>query len=129
MSRLVLSLSVLLVITSRFHCAAAYCNTKCIERPTDIPNFTFLYISNKHKYYSVGRDSSVGMVIFRTHLDRRPSNLLYNGYWVSFPGVKRPERGVNQQSTSSAEVKQRVELCLYSPPVPSWPVLGRNLPG
>jgi len=29
---------------------------------------------------------------------------------------------------SSAEVKKRVELSLYSPTGPSWPVLGRTLP-
>jgi hypothetical protein len=31
-----------------------------------------------------------------------------------FPGVKRPERGVNHPPPSSAEVKERVELHLYS---------------
>ena len=40
----------------------------------------------------------------------------------SFPGVKRPGRGVNQPP-SSAEVKERVELYLFSPSGPSWPVL------
>ena len=34
---------------------------------------------------------------------------------VSFPGVKRPGRGVNHPPTSSAEVKERIELYLYSP--------------
>jgi len=42
----------------------------------------------------------------------------------SFPGVKRPGRGVDHPSPSSAEVKERVELYLYSPSGPSWPVLG-----
>jgi len=28
----------------------------------------------------------------------------------SFPGVKRPERGVDQPQPSNAEVKERVEL-------------------
>jgi hypothetical protein len=54
--------------------------------------------------------------------------LLYNGYRVSFPGVKRPGRGVDHPPSSSAEVKERVELYLYSPSGPSWPVLGRTLP-
>ena len=40
-----------------------------------------------------------------------------------FPGVKWPGRGVNHPSTSSAEVKERVELYLYSPFGPSWPVM------
>ena len=42
--------------------------------------------------------------------------------------VKRPGRGVNHPPPSRAEVQERVELYLYSPPGPSWPVLGRPLP-
>jgi hypothetical protein len=38
----------------------------------------------------------------------------YNGYRVSFPGVKRPGRGVDHPPTSSARVKERVQLYLYS---------------
>ena len=78
----------------------------------------------------IGRDSSVGIAtrygldgpgvesrrgeIFRTHPDRPwgPPSLLYNGYRVSFPGVMRPGRGVEHLS---AEVKERVEIYLYSP--------------
>jgi hypothetical protein len=41
----------------------------------------------------------------------------------SFPGVKRPGRGV-EPTPSSAMVKERVELYLYSPSGPSWTVLG-----
>jgi len=44
------------------------------------------------------------------------------------PGVKRPGRGGDHPPPSSAEVKERVELYLYSPFGPSWPVLGRALP-
>jgi hypothetical protein len=36
------------------------------------------------------------------------------GSWV-LPGVKRPGRGVEYSPISSAEVKERVELYLYSP--------------
>jgi hypothetical protein len=46
----------------------------------------------------------------------------------SFPGVKRPGRGVDHPPLSSAEVKERVELYLYSPSGSSRPVLGRPLP-
>jgi len=40
------------------------------------------------------------------------------------PGVKRQGRGVDHPPQSSAEVKERVELYLYSPSGPSWYVLG-----
>jgi len=42
----------------------------------------------------------------------------------SFPGVKRPRNGVDHPPTSSAEIKERVELCLYSTTGPSWLVIG-----
>ena len=46
--------------------------------------------------------------------------------WVPglFPGVKRPERGVDHSPTSSTKAKERVDLYLFSPFGPSWPVLG-----
>ena len=46
----------------------------------------------------------------------------------SFPGLKRRGRGVNQPPKSSAEVKELVELCLYSPSEPSWQVIRWTLP-
>jgi len=42
----------------------------------------------------------------------------------SFLGVKRPGRGVDHPPPSSAEVKERVKLYLYSPYGPSRPVPG-----
>jgi len=39
-------------------------------------------------------------------------------------GVKRPGRDVDHPPPSSAEVKEKVELYLYSPSGSSWPVLG-----
>ena len=44
----------------------------------------------------------------------------------SFPGVNWPGRGFNHALPSSAVAKERVELYLYSPSGPSWPVLGRT---
>jgi len=42
----------------------------------------------------------------------------------SFPGLKRPGRGVDHPPSSCAEIKGRVELYICSPSRPSWPVLG-----
>jgi len=41
----------------------------------------------------------------------------------SFPEANRKGHGVDHPP-SSAEVKEKVELSLYSPCGPSWPVLG-----
>jgi len=65
----------------------------------------------------------VGGEISRTRPDRLcsppTSYIICTG---SFPGVKRPVRDVDHPSASSAEVKKRVELYLYSPSGPTWAV-------
>jgi len=92
----------------------------------------------------VGQDSSVdslqagwsgdripvGGEIFGIRADRPwgPTGLLYNGYQVSFPGVKRPGRGIDHPPASSAEGKERIELYLCFPSGSSWPVKGGILP-
>jgi len=90
-------------------------------------------------YVKVGRYSSAditgctvplsnagGGEIFRARPDRPwgPPSLLYNGYRVSYLVVKRAGRGVDRPSPSSGMVNERIELYLYSPSGPSWPVLG-----
>jgi len=67
----------------------------------------------------VGRDSVVGTVT-RYGLDGpaieswwRPTS--YTMGSGCFPEAKRPRRGVERTSPSSTEVKERVELRLYSP--------------
>ena len=42
---------------------------------------------------------------------------------VPFPRIKRQGRSVDHPPPSTAEVKERAELYLYSPSGPSWPVL------
>jgi len=67
--------------------------------------------------------------IFCTSPDRpwcSPS-LLYSVCRVSFPGVKRPGRGVDHPSLFSVDVKKRVELYLYPPSGPLWSLLGWTL--
>jgi hypothetical protein len=49
-----------------------------------------------------------------------PPSVLYNGYWVSFQGVKWLGCGIDHPFASSADGKERVELYLFSPSVPSW---------
>jgi hypothetical protein len=63
----------------------------------------------------IGSDPG-GDEVFGTRSDRQrgPPSLLYNGYRVSLPRVKRRRRGLDHPPTSSAEVKERVELYLYS---------------
>jgi len=90
----------------------------------------------------VGQDSSVGLAT-RYGLDdpgiesrwgarfsasvqtgpaARPAS--YTMGTESFPGIKRSGRGIDHRLPSSTQVKERVELYLYSPSGPSWPVLG-----
>jgi hypothetical protein len=60
----------------------------------------------------------------RPNRPRGLPNLIHNWYRVSFLGVKRPVGG----PPSSAEVKEKVDLYLYSPFGPSCSVIGRALP-
>jgi hypothetical protein len=80
------------------------------------------YVFRAINFRNVGRDSSVGIAtgwtvrgsnpgggeIFLTRPDRpwgSPS-LLYNRYRVSFPGVKRPGRGVNHPPNLTPRLKK-----------------------
>jgi hypothetical protein len=51
---------------------------------------------------------------------------VYNGCRVSSPGVKGSGRGVSHPALFTAEVKERVELCLYSPSGPLWQAIGEH---
>jgi hypothetical protein len=64
-----------------------------------------------------GIESHLWSQIFCTHpeLSWIPPCLLYNGYEVTFPGLKRSRCGIHNPPYSSTEVKERVELYLYSP--------------
>ena len=66
------------------------------------------------------------IIIISTCPDRHwgPPSLLYNGNRVFFPRVKQPGRGLDHPPPSNAEIKERVELYLYSPSGLSWPAIG-----
>jgi len=68
--------------------------------------------------------------------DRIPVGARYSATVQTGPGahptscamaVKRPRRGGDQRTPCRAEAKELVELYLYSPSGPSWPVLGLTL--
>jgi len=48
-----------------------------------------------------------------------------NGF---FPGAKQPGRVVDHPPPNSTQVKERVELYIYSPSGPSWPIPGWIVP-
>ena len=93
----------------------------------------------------MGQDSSVGIATcyglegsgiesrrgrdFPTRPDRPwgSPNLLHNGYWVSFPAVKRLWCGIEHPYQSSDDVKERVQLYFCSPSGLSWPLQGLTL--
>ena len=101
-----------------------------LQFPVGNNSYFYLFIHTR-----VGRDSSVGIAT-RYRLDGPGSNPgggeifcpTYSMGTGSFPGIKWPGRGVDQPSSSRAEVKERVELYLYSPSWPSWCVLEWTLP-
>ena len=95
-----------------------------------------------HIAHGMSRDSSVGIatrygldgpgieswwgVRFSTPVQTSPGahSVSYTLGTGSFPGLKRPGRGADHPPPTSAEVKERVELYLYTPSGPSWLVLG-----
>jgi hypothetical protein len=115
------------------HCV---CVCVCLYRMAQ--NSCDIWRSNTLLLMSTDRHSAVGIA---TRYDRNwrgrdfphPSRLEL-GFtqpavkWVPgiFRGVKRPARGANHPSLSSAEVKESVELYLYYPSELSWPVTGRT---
>ena len=55
--------------------------------------------------------------------EARPPSLLHRGCRVSTPKVKRTGRDVDHPTPSSAKINERVQLHLYYPSGPSWPLL------
>ena len=67
--------------------------------------------------WTVWRSNPGGGEIFRTRPDRSwgPPSLLHNVYRLSYPGVQRLGRGFDHPTPPTVDVKERVQLDLYSP--------------
>jgi len=76
--------------------------------------------------WKVRGSNTVGGEIFHTCPEQPsgPTSLLCDEYRVPFSGVKRPGPGVDHPPSFSAEVKERLELYVYSYSGSSWPVIG-----
>jgi hypothetical protein len=89
---------------------------------TPPPTISFLFVSFTLSYFL-----SLYFTFFPSSL--HTSIIFYFVPLSSFPSVLLyPVRGVDHPHSSRAEVKERVELYLYSPSGSSWPLLGWNLP-
>jgi hypothetical protein len=112
------------------------CYHRRLSAPSNITRVVFYQPGWRIRYSDLlwaGRPGDripVGGEIFRTrpHPPSGQPSLLSNGQRDFFPRVKRPRSGVNHKLSSGAEVKERVELYLYSTSEILWPVLGWSLP-
>jgi hypothetical protein len=111
----------------KLHSITAQKSVKCIYTTVTTSNPTFFFRS------LVGdrmvRESNLGGGGGGARLSAPPPGsvappVFYTKDTVSFPGVKRSKRDGDYTPPISTEVKERKELYLYSPPGPSWPVLG-----
>jgi len=97
-----------------------------LKATTILPDYT---VSHSKRRQSLSESNPGGGEIFRTRPDWLwgPPSILYNWYRV-FPGCKAAGAWRWPPTPSRPEVKERVQLYLYSPSGPSWPVLGWTLP-
>ena len=95
-----------------------------------LPLLSWTGIATLYGLYGPGIESRWGGLNFSPTVQTAPGVHLasYTMGTASFTGVKRLWRGVDDPPPSSANVKERVELYIYSPSGPVWYVLGWNLP-
>ena len=97
--------------------------------PGDWPRDSVVGIATRYGLNGPGIRSRWGKIFRnRPNWPLRAPSLLCSGYRVLFLGVKRPGRGAYHPPSTSAEVRGRVELYLFSSCGPSWPVVGWTLP-
>jgi hypothetical protein len=77
------------------------------------------------KGWTALRSNPGGVEVFRTRPDRPGAHpASYAMGTGSLPGVKWPGCGVDHPPSSSARIKEKVKVYIYSPSGPSWPVTG-----
>ena len=135
----VIPLSLFKFIMSKFpHPQHTIFNTKIECHPMKVSEHLLRYLWTRRAQsanrlangWTVRGSNAGGGKIIRTRPHRSwwgPPSLLYNGYRV-FAGGKAAGAWRWPPIPSSAEVKQKVQLYLYSTSEPSWPVLGWPLP-
>ena len=111
------------------HKASSSKSTKNGRSYLSFPKFNSVVTATLYGLDGPGKRIPVGGEIFSSRPNRPlcPSSLLYKGYRISFLVVKRLGCGVDHQFPSSAEVRQKVQIELYSPSGSSWFILGRIL--
>jgi hypothetical protein len=93
--------------------------------------WTWLWVSVATRYGLDGPGIEIlwaWSFLYPSRQDLETNHTSYAMSTESFLGVKRPGRGVNHLSIPTFEIKERVELYIYSPPGPSCPVNEWNLP-
>jgi hypothetical protein len=82
---------------------------------------------NVYYCHRVSKKISVKYISYHINMSPEAHTAFYTMGTKSFQGVKQSERGVDRPPPSTIEVKETVDLYLYSLPGPSWPILGRTL--
>ena len=111
----------------------------CVLPPCKLSETAYLIYSDVPPILWAGIAQSVERLRDRRSADRIPVGATFSAPAQTGPeahpasstmgtgpfsrGVKQLGRGVDHLPQSSAEVKERVELYLYSPSQPSWPVV------
>jgi len=108
-----------------------FCGTTAVKPLIGSVGTSFSYsLFDEEVRQEVGRDSAVGIATRCGFGDRiqvgQDFPHPFRPPWRprSLPGIKRPGRGVDHAHPPSAEVRERVDLYLYSPSGTSWSLLG-----
>jgi hypothetical protein len=114
-------------------CTCVYCVLYCLCCVFCIVSFMYVSRGNSVGIATCcgllfpGIESRWGRDFPHPQTSPRAHSVSYTVVTASFTGVKWPGRDVDHPPPSSAEVKERVELHLYSPSGFSWPVIGWTL--